>query len=125
VGKKPGIRLISLSDYIDSLQVRNKLGKGAPFKMVEGFFETFLVDTARCINENFNAGAILEVKHIRRFMDVGPKNRSKIIFLARALQKLADLGYIEFMGKGSPKRFRKNSSIPIEELQRRVLKNSD
>jgi hypothetical protein len=107
---------------IRSLQVRNKLGKGAPFKMVEGFFETFLVDTARCINENVNAGTIIEVKHLRRFMDVGSKNRSKIIFLARALQKLSDLGYLEFVGKNSPKKFRKNADIPIEELQRRVLK---
>lgn len=88
--------------------------------MVQGFFETFLLQIAQSINEKFNLGAILEVKHLRKVMEIKSSDRSKIIFLARALQKLNDFGFLEYMGRNSPKKFKVTSKIPIDELQKKI-----
>jgi hypothetical protein len=63
--------------------------------MVGGFFNTFMVQMTRAINEKFNAGAVLEVKHLRRAMDIPSSERSKVIFISRGLQKLHELGFLE------------------------------
>jgi len=88
--------------------------------MVQGFFETFLVQIARSINEKFNLGAVLEVKNLRRVLEIKSSDRSKIIFLARALQKLNDLGFLEYIGHNSPKKFKVLSKISIDDLQKKI-----
>jgi hypothetical protein len=88
--------------------------------MVQGFFETFLLQIAQSINEKFSMGAILEVKHLRKAMEIKSSDRSKIIFLARALQKLNDLGFLEFVGRNSPKKFKVTGKIPIDDLQKKI-----
>nr|MDO8114709.1 hypothetical protein [Candidatus Sigynarchaeota archaeon] len=89
--------------------------------MAEGFFETFLLQIARTINEKFNAGAILEVKHLRKVLEIPSSNRSKVIFLSRALQKLNDLGFLEYIGRNSPKKFKISKKIPLDELQKKII----
>lgn len=80
--------------------------------MPAGFFSGFLVEVSRCINEKFTTDALIDVKVLRKAMDIPSSDRSKVIFLAKALQRLADAGYLEFVGRNSPKRYRKRASIP-------------
>ncbi len=75
----------------------------------------------RAINEKFNAGAVLEVKHLRRAMDVPSSDRSKTIFISRGLQKLHELGFLEYIGRNSPKKYKIVEKIPLDELQRNIL----
>ncbi|MHA1683066.1 MAG: hypothetical protein ACTSUE_19160 [Promethearchaeota archaeon] len=89
--------------------------------MVEGYFQKFLIETSEIINKHFKDASILEVKHIRKAMDISSKNRSKIIFISRALQKLSNLGYLEYVGRNSPKKFKKNENIPIDALKNMEL----
>ncbi|MHA1700621.1 MAG: hypothetical protein ACTSWN_17420 [Promethearchaeota archaeon] len=88
--------------------------------MITSFFKSFLIETAKTINNNFNLGFIIEVKHIRRVMNISSTNKSKIIFISRALQKLSDLGYLKYIGKNSPKRFKITCKIPIEKLETEI-----
>jgi hypothetical protein len=89
--------------------------------MVEGFFETFLLRMTRTINEKFTTGAVLEVKHLRKAMDVQSSDRSKVIFLSRGLQKLNDLGFLEYIGRNSPKKYKVVDKIPLDQLQKKIL----
>ncbi len=89
--------------------------------MAEGFFETFLLQIARVIGEKFSTGAILECKHLRKILEIPSSNRSKIIFLSRALQKLSDFGYLEYIGRNSPKKFKLSKRIPLDELQKKIV----
>ncbi len=91
--------------------------------MVGGFFETFLVQMTRAINEKFNAGAVLETKHIRKALEIPSSDRSKTIFISRGLQKLHELGLLEYIGRNSPKKYKVIGKIPLDELQRKVLGN--
>lgn len=72
---------------------------------------------ARAINEKFNAGAILETKHVRKALEIPSSDRSKTIFISRGLQKLNDLGFLEFIGRNSPKRYKISGKIPVDQLQ--------
>ncbi|MEX2681853.1 MAG: hypothetical protein Q6373_009640 [Candidatus Sigynarchaeota archaeon] len=89
--------------------------------MVGGFFETFLVQITRAINEKFNAGAVVEAKHVRKALDIPSSDRSKTIFISRGLQKLHELGYLEYIGKNSPKRYKVIDKISIDDLQRKIM----
>jgi hypothetical protein len=89
-------------------------------KMPGGFFDTFLVQMTRTINEKFNAGAVLEVKHLRKAMD-SSSERSKVIFLSRGLQKLYEVGFLEYIGRNSPKKYKVVGKISLDELQRKIL----
>ncbi|MBN2154117.1 MAG: hypothetical protein JW839_21860 [Candidatus Lokiarchaeota archaeon] len=75
----------------------------------------------RAINEKFNAGAVLEVKHLRKVMDIPSSERSKVIFLSRGLQKLHELGFLGYIGRNSPKKYKVVCKIPLDELQRKIL----
>jgi len=91
--------------------------------MIGGFFESFLLDVVNAINANFTASSFLEVKHLRKVMNIPSSNRSKVIFLSRALQMLNDLGYIEYVGRNSPKKYRKIKDIPVDEIKRMLKKS--
>ena len=75
----------------------------------------------RTINEKFNAGAVLEVKHLRKAMDISSSERSKVIFLSRGLQKLHEVGFLEYIGRNSPKKYKVVGKISLDELQRKIL----
>ena len=79
--------------------------------MGEGFFNLFLEKVVDAINENIQDESIIEVKHVRKIMDISPKNRSKTAFISRALQKLSDDGHLEYLGKGSAKKYKKTNTI--------------
>ena len=79
--------------------------------MGEGFFELFLEKVVKAINDNVQDETIIEVKHVRRIMDISSKNRSKTAFVSRALQKLSDDGHLEYMGKGTARKYKKTDAI--------------
>ncbi len=89
--------------------------------MVGGFFETFLVQMTRAINEKFNAGAVVEAKHVRKALEVPSTDRSKTIFISRGLQKLHELGFLEYIGRNSPKKYKIVGKIPLDVLQRKIM----
>ncbi len=75
----------------------------------------------RAINEKFNAGAIVEAKHVRKALEVPSSDRSKTIFISRGLQRLHELGFLEYIGHNSPKKYKVVGKIPLDELQRKIL----
>ncbi|MHA1849452.1 MAG: hypothetical protein ACTSYS_03890 [Promethearchaeota archaeon] len=85
--------------------------------MQQGYFKQLVIDVAKIINENFTLNSVIEVKHLRKAMNISSKNRSKILFLSKALQRLSDLGHLEYLGKNSPKKFRKLKKIDLDVLK--------
>ncbi len=88
--------------------------------MNDGFFESFLLEVVNAINTHFATSSFLEVKHLRKVMNIPSSSRSKIIFLSRALQMLNDLGYIEYVGRNSPKKYKKTKDIPVDEIRKMI-----
>jgi len=86
--------------------------------MVQGFFDIFLSRVANQVNEHFKPGDIIEVKAVRRITETRSSDRSNIIFFARALQKLSDLGFLKLLERtnsNAPKKFKILSKINIED----------
>nr|MDO8086926.1 hypothetical protein [Candidatus Sigynarchaeum springense] len=75
------------------------------------------------INEKFNAGAVVEAKHVRKALEVPSSDRSKTIFISRGLQRLHELGFLEYIGQNSPKKYKVIGKIPLDELQRKIMGN--
>ncbi|MFX0099841.1 MAG: hypothetical protein ACFFCS_09670 [Candidatus Hodarchaeota archaeon] len=76
--------------------------------MSDGFFNKFMKDVEKAIKENFNDGAILEVRHVKRAMGISSKNRSKTAFISRALDKLSRNGLLKYLGRATTKRYKIN-----------------
>ena len=76
--------------------------------MSDGFFDNFIKDVEKAIKDNFNDGAILEVRHVKRVMGISSKNRSKTAFISRALDKLSMDGLLEFLGRSTTKKYKIN-----------------
>jgi len=74
----------------------------------DGFFDNFIKDVEKAIKDNFNDGAILEVRHVKRVMGISSKNRSKTAFISRALDKLSMDGLLEFLGRSTTKKYKIN-----------------
>ncbi|MFX0100178.1 MAG: hypothetical protein ACFFCS_11405 [Candidatus Hodarchaeota archaeon] len=89
--------------------------------MPEGFFKTFLISLADDINNKFKEGDLICVRKVRRVLDIPSTDRSKIIFIARALQKLKKFGYLVYVGRHSPKKYKKAGTIPINKLKEMIL----
>ncbi|MBD3187412.1 hypothetical protein GF325_11325 [Candidatus Bathyarchaeota archaeon] len=85
--------------------------------MADGFFKSITLEIARVINKHFSDGAIIEVKHIRKVMGISSRNRSKIIFISRALQTLSDKGSLEYVGRNSPKKYKKVEHLDISAIK--------
>nr|MDO8112501.1 hypothetical protein [Candidatus Sigynarchaeota archaeon] len=77
----------------------------------DGFFTIFVKDVEKVINEHFNDGSIIEVKHVRRVMGIPSKNRSKTAFVARALDTLSENGFLEYLDQKTTKRYKKRVAL--------------
>lgn len=61
---------------------------------LSGFTLDFFNKVKEIIKNNFKPGYIIEVKHLRKIMDIEGKDRSKIIFLSRVLKELESKGFL-------------------------------
>ncbi len=77
------------------------------FVSEDSFFTKFMQDVEHVIDDHFPEGTILEVRHVRRLMNIPSKNRSKTAFISRALDCLADRGSLECVDKKVTKRYKK------------------
>lgn len=59
------------------------------------------------IKNNFKSGSIIEVKHLRKIMQISSKNRSSIIFLSRVLKELEIHGILLNYRETEVKRIKK------------------
>jgi hypothetical protein len=94
------------------------MGKG--FKLA--FYKKVLEDTVNSINKCYNQNFFdVNVRRVRKCSHIPSSERSKINFISRALEDLKNLGYLEFVGKNSPKVYKILQPIDWPE----VLKNLD
>lgn len=77
--------------------------------MADNFFQGWIERVKGALDTNRVRG-VFEVKHLRRVLDIDSFDRSKTIFLARALNYLVQTGYLKEIGSHSPKKYERNES---------------
>ena len=87
-----------------------------------GFFLDLSRRIADAINAHFKDGQLLEVKNIRKIMDVKGSDRSAVIFFARVLGVFDRMGFLKNGAGRMPKRYTKVRDIAFtpEELAKNV-----
>lgn len=75
--------------------------------MKAGFFPSFVAEVSDVIDTKFGDEAMIDVKAIRKAMGIGSKDRSKVMFVAKALQHLRVAGALEPVPSTGAKRYRK------------------
>lgn len=71
-----------------------------------GYFSKILAETVDAINRCYEKNVTqVNVGRIRKCNDVKSTDRSKIVFISRALEELAKKGFVEFVGNNSPKTY--------------------
>ncbi|MHA1371278.1 MAG: hypothetical protein ACTSWN_10610 [Promethearchaeota archaeon] len=85
---------------------------------INGYFNSFLKEIAKTINDKFPEDAIIEVKNIRRVLGIPSGNRSKTAFISRALRKLCEYGCIDYDGKSGTHKYKKRGKIDISIFNR-------
>ena len=72
-----------------------------------GFFNEFIHDVEKIINDHFSEGSIIDVKNVRHLMNIPAKNRSKTAFVAKALDNLSKRGLLQCFDQKPTKRYKK------------------
>lgn len=71
------------------------------------YYKKILKDTIDAINKCYEKSHLdVNVKRVRKCNAIPSSDRSKIIFISKALEDLKQLGYLEFVGNNSPKTYK-------------------
>ncbi|MHA1728985.1 MAG: hypothetical protein ACTSWY_09660 [Promethearchaeota archaeon] len=71
------------------------------------YYKKVLKETVFAINMCYDKNFLeVNVRRVRKCNNIPGNSRSKINFISRALQDLDKLGYLEFVGRNSPKRYK-------------------
>ncbi|GAB4308427.1 MAG: hypothetical protein Kow0069_06690 [Promethearchaeota archaeon] len=71
-----------------------------------GYYYEILEQTAKAVNACYERKVMtVSVRRVRRCYSLDSTNRSKIVFISRALDELSKDGYLRFAGRSSPKRY--------------------
>ena len=89
-----------------------------------GYFNEVILEVANAINL-YSIGNTIEVKHLRRTMNVDRSNRSKIIFLVRALNYFNHETILKVNAKVSPKQYMIIAKIEVEMLREMMESNKN
>lgn len=87
------------------------------------YYKKILKDTIEAINKCYEKSHFdVNVKRVRKCNAIPSSDRSKIIFISKALEDLKELGYLEFIGNNSPKTYKiiekiENFDIVLKQLE--------
>ncbi len=91
-----------------------------------GYFSKILSETVDAINRCYEKNVTrINVGRIRKCTNVKSKDRSKIVFISRALDELSRAGFLEYLGKNSPKTYQVKEKINLEKVLREIRKTSN
>ena len=82
------------------------------------YYGKVLEDTCSAINKCLDKNIFeINVRRVRTCNAIPSNARSKINFISRALGDLKKLGYLEYMGRNSPKKYRILKKSNFEEIK--------
>lgn len=85
------------------------------------YYKKVLKDTVSAINKcyerNFNE---IDVRRIRSCNRIPSSDRSKIVFISRALEDLKQIGYLKYLGRNSPKRYEILSEVDLKKVLKEI-----
>ncbi|MCP4763964.1 MAG: hypothetical protein GY870_19485 [archaeon] len=86
------------------------------------YYRKVLEDTVSAINKCYEKDIKdVNVRRIRRCNAIPSTERSKINFISRALDDLNKIGYLEFIGRNSPKKYKIIKPIKdLKEIQKEL-----
>lgn len=67
----------------------------------------------KCYEKNYNE---VDVRRIRSCNSIPASDRSKIVFISRALEDLKECGYLKYLGRNSPKKYEILSEIDLKKV---------
>lgn len=87
-----------------------------------GYYLKILEDTAdavnRCKERNIQ---LVDVRRVRKCNAVSSRDRSQIVFISRALEELSKEGFLKYVGRASPKKYKILKEVPIDALMENKL----
>ena len=87
------------------------------------YFSEILSETIdainRCLEKNVT---YINVSRIRKCTNVKSTDRSRIVFISRALEELSRAGFLEFIGKNSPKTYKVKEKLVLEVILKELSK---
>ncbi len=90
------------------------------------YFSKILSETVdainRCVEKNVTR---INVGRIRKCNHVKSTDRSQIVFISRALEELSRFGFLEFVGKNSPKTYQVKKKLTLEEVLREIREKKE
>ncbi len=91
-----------------------------------GYFSKILSETVDAINRCYEKNVThINVSRIRKCTHIKSTDRSKIVFISRALDELSRAGFIEYLGKNSPKTYQVKEKITLENVLNELGKKQD
>ncbi|OLS15951.1 MAG: hypothetical protein RBG13Loki_0402 [Promethearchaeota archaeon CR_4] len=91
-----------------------------------GYFSKILSETVDAINRCYEKNVThVNVGRIRKCTNVKSTDRSKIVFISRALDELSQAGFLEYLGKNSPKTYQVKEKINWTDVLREVQDAQD
>ncbi len=91
-----------------------------------GYFSKILSETVDAINRCYEKNVTyINVGRIRKCTHVKSTDRSKIVFISRALEELTRAGFLEFIGKNSPKTYQVKEKITLDNVLKELGKKQD
>ncbi len=90
------------------------------------YFSKILSETVdainRCVEKNVTR---INVGRIRKCTHIKSTDRSTIVFISRALDELSRAGFLEFLGKNSPKTYQATEKIALDEVLKELGKKQE
>ncbi len=86
-----------------------------------GYFSTILTETVDAINRCYEKKVThINVGRIRKCTNIKSTDRSKIVFISRALDELSRAGFLEYLGRNSPKTYQVKEKITLEDVLKQL-----
>jgi hypothetical protein len=85
------------------------------------YYNKILKETADAINRCFEKKYLdISVKRVRKCHNIPSSDRSRIAYYHRALEDLKSKGYLELLGRNSPKNYRIIKKIDLKNVIEKV-----
>jgi hypothetical protein len=91
-----------------------------------GYFSKILAETVDALNRCYEKNVTnVNVGRIRKCNKVKSTDRSKIVFISRALDELSNAGFLTYIGRNSPKTYQVTNKIDWQEVLKVVEKANE
>jgi len=86
------------------------------------YYKKVLEETVSAINKCYEKNVTdINVKRVRKCNAIPSSERSKINFISRALDELTSLGYLRFVGRNSPKKYKILHKVNLDIVKKDLL----